>query len=117
MCEKRASRAPSRRPTPEAVWDALADWGALHTRLAPGFVADTQVAERFIARDDELRRLSWTAFEGPYTHHNGSGQVSRWTAAGRGSSERRHPARRDGGVDRGDDGGRHAMKQALELRA
>jgi uncharacterized protein YndB with AHSA1/START domain len=80
--------------SPEAVWDALADWGALHTRLVPGFVLDTvvtgddphgdrritflngvEVTERFIARDDDLRRLSWTAVEGPYTHHNGTGQV------------------------------------------
>jgi len=26
-----------------AVWDALADFGALHTRLVPGFVTDTKL--------------------------------------------------------------------------
>lgn len=80
--------------SPEAVWDALADWGALHTRLVPGFVLETEVAgddgygdrrvtfvggdqvgERLVARDDEHRRLSWTVFEGPYSHHNGVAQV------------------------------------------
>ena len=25
----------------DAVWDALADFGALHTRVAPGFVTNT----------------------------------------------------------------------------
>jgi hypothetical protein len=29
--------------TPEAAWDALRDVGALHTRLASGFVTDTKV--------------------------------------------------------------------------
>src|ERR671921_946599 len=28
---------------PDEVWDALRDWGALHRRLAPGFVADTRL--------------------------------------------------------------------------
>ena len=27
----------------EAVWDALKDVGALHTRLVPGFVTDTRL--------------------------------------------------------------------------
>jgi carbon monoxide dehydrogenase subunit G len=27
----------------DKVWDAIADFGALHTRLVPGFVADTQL--------------------------------------------------------------------------
>ena len=29
--------------TPEQVWDALRDVGALHTRLVPGFVTDTRM--------------------------------------------------------------------------
>src|SRR4051794_8779032 len=29
--------------TPADVWDALRDFGALHTRLAPGFVLDTKL--------------------------------------------------------------------------
>ncbi len=28
---------------PDDVWDALRDVGALHTRLAPGFVTDTRL--------------------------------------------------------------------------
>jgi carbon monoxide dehydrogenase subunit G len=27
----------------DKVWDAIADFGALHTRLVPGFVTDTQL--------------------------------------------------------------------------
>jgi hypothetical protein len=33
----------SLRAGAEAVWDALRDFGALHTRLVPGFVADTKL--------------------------------------------------------------------------
>src|SRR5205807_10209536 len=29
--------------TPDHVWDALRDFGALHTRLVPGFVTDTKL--------------------------------------------------------------------------
>jgi uncharacterized protein YndB with AHSA1/START domain len=76
--------------SPEEVWDALSDWGALHERLAPGFVTDTQldgddrlvtfftgtvVRERLIARSDEERRLSWSIVDGPYAHHNGVARV------------------------------------------
>ncbi len=75
---------------PEDVWSALRDWGALHERLVPGFVADTRldgddrivtfgsglvVRERLIALDDEERRLVWSVVDGPYTHHNGAAQV------------------------------------------
>lgn len=82
---------------PEAVWDALRDWGALHERLVPGFVTDTrldgedrivtffngaEVREVLIDRDDEARRLAWTIVDGPYRHHNGVAQVF---AAGEGS--------------------------------
>jgi hypothetical protein len=59
---------------PEDVWDALRDFGALHTRLATGFVTDTQVEpdgaarlvtfangttarELLVTMDDERRRL------------------------------------------------------------
>ena len=74
----------------ERVWDALRDWGALHTRLAPGFAVDTRVEgqdrivtvfngtvlrERIVALDDADRRLVWSIVDGPYTHHNGAAQV------------------------------------------
>jgi uncharacterized protein YndB with AHSA1/START domain len=76
--------------TPEVVWDALRDFGALHTRLAPGFVTDARldgedrivtffngsvVREILVDKDDEARRLVWSIVDGPYSHHNGSAQV------------------------------------------
>jgi uncharacterized protein YndB with AHSA1/START domain len=75
---------------PEEVWDALRDFGALHTRLAPGFITDTRldgkdrivtffngsvVREILVDRDDDARRLAWSIVDGPYSHHNGSAQV------------------------------------------
>jgi Polyketide cyclase / dehydrase and lipid transport len=86
------------RASAEDVWAALRDWGALHERLAPGFVLDTQldgddrivtffngtvVRERLIDLDDQDRRLVWSIVDGPYAHHNGAAQVF---AAGRGQA-------------------------------
>src|SRR5262245_24608564 len=70
---------------PEAIWDAARDLGALHTRLVPGFVVNTQlegnarivtfgngmvVREPIISVDDQRRRLAWTAIGGRTTHYN-----------------------------------------------
>jgi hypothetical protein len=59
---------------PAVVWDAIRDVGAVHERLAPGFVVDTKLEEGarlvtfgngVVARelivdvDDEARRLAW----------------------------------------------------------
>ena len=75
---------------PETVWDALRDVGAIHQRLAPGFVTDVRVEEGarvvsfgngLVARelivdiDDEARRLVWSVVGGRMTHHNASAQV------------------------------------------
>lgn len=75
---------------PEAVWDAIRDVGALHTRLVPGFVIDTRlepgarvvtfgngmvVKEPIVDIDDRERRLVWSAVGGPLTHYNGAVQV------------------------------------------
>ncbi len=75
---------------PAAAWSALADWGALHERLARGFVVDTrldgadrivtfasgiELREVLITSDAEARRLVWSVVDGPYTHHNGAAQV------------------------------------------
>ena len=75
---------------PETVWDALQDVGALHQRLAPGFVTDVRLEEGarvvtfgngLVARelivdvDDEARRLAWSVVGGRMTHHNASAQV------------------------------------------
>ena len=72
------------------VWAALREWGALHERLAPGFVTDVRldggdrivtffngsvVREVLVDLDEEERRLAWSIKDGPYTHHNGSAQV------------------------------------------
>lgn len=73
-----------------AVWDAIRDIGALHTRLVPGFVVDTRLEggdrlvtfgngatarERIVARDDASRRLVWSIVGGRFEHHNGAVQV------------------------------------------
>ena len=78
-----------RRPLAD-VWDALADVGALHTRLAPGFVADCRLepgarivtfANGMVARelivdvDPERRRVAWSVVGGRLSHHNASAQV------------------------------------------
>jgi len=75
---------------PEAVWDALSDWGAIHERLVPGFVVETRLdgedrivtffndavaRERLIDLSHEDRRLVWSIVDGPYAHHNGAAQV------------------------------------------
>lgn len=75
---------------PEEAWDALRDWGALHERLAPGFVVATELdgedrivtffndavaRERLVSRDEQERRLVWSIVGGPYEHHNGAAQV------------------------------------------
>jgi carbon monoxide dehydrogenase subunit G len=76
--------------TPDKVWSALRDVGALHTRLVPGFVVDTrmdgdsrivtfgngmQARERIVSIDDDARRVVWSVVGGRFTHHNASAQV------------------------------------------
>jgi carbon monoxide dehydrogenase subunit G len=75
---------------PDSVWDALRDIGAIHTRLAPGFVTDVQLEpgarvvtfgngqkarELIVDLDEQRRRLAWSVVGGPMTHHNASAQV------------------------------------------
>jgi hypothetical protein len=77
---------------PEEIWAALRDFGALHHRLAPGFVTDTRLEgdtrivtffsgtearEQLIDIDDQARRLVYSIVESPLglTHHNASAQV------------------------------------------
>ena len=74
----------------EAVWDALADVGALHTRLVPGFVTDCKLEpgarvvtfangmvarELIVALDPVARRIAWAVVGGRLTHHNASAQA------------------------------------------
>jgi len=76
--------------TPESVWSALRDIGALHTRVVPGFVVDTRleadarvvtfgngmvVRELIVDLDDDARRVAWSARGGRLSHHNASVQV------------------------------------------
>jgi len=82
----------STEASPAAVWDAIRDIGALHTRLVPGFVVATElvpggrrvtfgngmvVVEPIISLNDDLRRLVWTAQGGPpgLLHYTGAAQV------------------------------------------
>ena len=72
------------------VWDALADIGALHTRLVRGFVTDCRLepgarvvtfANGLVARelivsvDAERRRVAWSVVGGRLSHHNASAQA------------------------------------------
>lgn len=76
-------------PTAKA-WDALRDVGALHTRLAPGFVIDTKlepgarvvtfgngmvVRELIIDVSEERHRVAWSSQAAQLTHYNASAQV------------------------------------------
>ena len=72
------------------VWDALRDFGALHTRLVPGFVLDTKLdgearivsfANGTVARellvdcDDARRRLVYAIHSERMKQHSASVQV------------------------------------------
>lgn len=76
--------------SPQSVWEALRDWGAIHQRLVPGFVTDArldgedrivtffngaEVREVLVDCDEEQKRLVWSVVDGPYSHHNGAAQV------------------------------------------
>jgi carbon monoxide dehydrogenase subunit G len=78
--------------TPEQVWDVLADFGAVHERLAPGFVTDTRldadtrtvtfadgtiVAERLVDLDPASRRVAYSVVGGHLhpAHHHASMQA------------------------------------------
>jgi hypothetical protein len=74
------------------VWDAIADTGAIHKRLARGFVTDTHlddgtrlvtfvsgavVRELLVDLDHDARRLAYAVIESPLRlrHHHASMQV------------------------------------------
>ena len=75
---------------PDTAWEALRDFGALHVRLARGFVTDCRregddrvitfvtgvtLRERLVAIDEERRTLAYTIVDGPYEHHHGVARV------------------------------------------
>jgi hypothetical protein len=74
------------------VWAALRDFGAVHQKLAPGFVIDTHLdgdarvvtffngavaRELLVGLDEGARRLAYSVVDGPLgaTHHNASAEV------------------------------------------
>jgi len=74
----------------DQVWDAIRDYGALHTRLVPGFVIDTRLEgdsrivtfgngmtarERIVGLDDEARRFAYGVVSDRIDHHSASNQV------------------------------------------
>jgi hypothetical protein len=78
--------------TPEQVWSAVRDVGAVHRRLVPGYTVDTHldgdyriltqsngvmVRELIVAVDDDARRMAYAVVEGrmPLVHHHASFQV------------------------------------------
>jgi hypothetical protein len=77
---------------PADAWAAVRDFGALPTRLVPGFVTactleedgavrlvtfdnGLQVRERLVTNDDATRRLVYTAVNGRASHYNAAVQV------------------------------------------
>lgn len=72
------------------VWNALRDFGAVHTRVAPGFLTQLKMdgsdrlvtffnglvaRERLVTLDDESRRLVYAVVEGQASHYNAVVQV------------------------------------------
>lgn len=78
--------------SPDRVWDALRDVGALHTRLVPGFVTDTRMEgastrvvtfhtgmvarEEIVSVDPAQRRVAWAVVDGPFRHFSGAARVT-----------------------------------------
>ena len=77
---------------PEQAWAALRDFGAVHQRVAPGFVTATRLdgddrvvtfftgaeaRERLVSVDDDRRRLVYTVVESQLglLHHQASVEV------------------------------------------
>jgi hypothetical protein len=77
---------------PDDVWAAVADFGAPHRRLVPGFVVECRLdgedrivtffngavaREACVDSDNDQRRLVWSVTESRLglTHHNASAQV------------------------------------------
>ena len=72
----------------DAVWDAVADFGAVHTRFAPGFVTNVELVpgarlvtfgdgsvarELFLGVDHAQRRLAYSIASERFTHHSAGG--------------------------------------------
>ena len=75
---------------PDHVWEAVRDFGAVHTRLAVGFVVDCKrdgaarlvtfangmtAREELVSIEEERRRLVYAVIGGRATHYNASVEV------------------------------------------
>lgn len=73
-----------------SVWDAMRDFGAVHTKVAPGFLTGLAMdkrdrvltffngmvaRERLVTLDDEARRLVYAVIGGQASHYNAAVQV------------------------------------------
>ena len=73
-----------------SVWENLRDFGAVHTKVAPGFLTDLKMdhgdriltffngmvaRERLVTLDDETRRLVYSVVEGQPSHYNAAVEV------------------------------------------
>ncbi|WP_296595899.1 SRPBCC family protein [Phenylobacterium sp.] len=71
----------------DSVWDVVADFGAVHTRFAPGFVTNVELMpgarmvtfgngmvakELFLGCDHDARRLAYSVRTERFTHHSAS---------------------------------------------
>ena len=76
--------------SPEQVWEAMRDFNAVHTRVAPGFVVDLKAEpgartvtfsngavarELLVDCDDEARRLVYAIVGGKLTLYSASVQI------------------------------------------
>lgn len=74
----------------DRVWAALRDVGALHTKLVPGFVKDTQMEgdtrvvtfangmiarEEIVSIDPSQHRVAWAIVGGQFRHYSGAAWV------------------------------------------
>ncbi len=74
----------------DRVWDALRDFGAVHMRVAPGFLTDSKLdgdvrivtfangavaRETLVSSDDESRRLVYAIMDQRFKHYSASVQV------------------------------------------
>src|SRR5262249_21320542 len=73
-----------------AVWQAVRDFGAVHTKVAPGFLTDLKMdqgdriitffnglvaRERLVTADEDACRLVYAVVEGRPSHYNAAVQV------------------------------------------
>jgi hypothetical protein len=74
----------------DGVWDALADFGAVHRRVAPGFLKDAKLEgesrvvsfasgvvfrEHLVDLDHERRRLVYASAEPPFLTYQGTVEI------------------------------------------